>query len=369
MAFVFDRITMDGRVLQGEDAMAHFDRLANDPATGPWAGVVRSLVNELLAYRTKALAVSTSGTTGVPKPMRVPRRDLVASAKLTAAAFGLREGDRSLLCLPTGYIAGKMMMVRAMVLGLDLHVIDPRGSVLDNLRTMDRFRFAAMVPLQLHRAVQEDRERVERQFDTILLGGGPVSEVFVEDIATLGTKVHQGYGSTETVTHVALRPLNRAAAGTDGVHGADALFTAVGKVGFARDPRGCLVVYTPHLSVKQHVTNDLVEIVDDRRFRWMGRWDNVILSGGKKIFPEQLEAKTAGVLPYAHYFTSFADPRLGQGVMLVLETDRPQNEVLPDVIEKVMAVLHPHEWPRRVQALARIQRTGTGKIIREERDT
>lgn len=363
MAFVFDAITVDGTQLRSVEAMQHFDRLADSAPTGSWAVPLRSLIHELLSYKTRALTVHTSGTTGPPKPLRLPRRDLISSARLTGQVFGLKNGDRALMCLPAAFIAGKMMVVRSMVLDLDLHLIDPRGSVLDNLRTTDRFRFTAMVPLQLHRAVQEDRNRVEEQFDTILLGGGPVSAVFVEDIASLRTKVYQGYGSTETVTHVALRPLN-AATGVE-EHGVDAPFKAVGKVSFGRDPRGCLVVYTPHLSTTQHVTHDLVELIDDTSFRWLGRYDNVILSGGKKIFPEQLEMKSAGVIPYTHYFTSVPDERLGQAVMLVLETDLPQDEVLPEVMERLMRTLDPHEWPRRVQALRSIARTGTGKLIRQ----
>jgi O-succinylbenzoic acid--CoA ligase len=141
-------------------------------------------------------------------------------------------------------------------------------------------------------------------------------------------------------------------------------FHAIGDVHFGRDPRGCLVVYTPHLSTEQHVTNDLVELLDDQHFNWLGRFDNVILSGGKKIFPEQLEARTAGLVPFPHYFTGVHDDVLGQAVMLVLETELPQNEVLPEVLDKLMTILHPHELPRRVQALRRIQRTSGGKIIR-----
>ena len=275
---------------------------------------------------------------------------------MTGNSFGLKAGDKALLCLPCEFVAGKLMLVRAFVLGLDLHVIDPRGSILDKLGEDLRFRFAAMIPLQLHRIIHEDRERTERSFDTVLLGGGPVSDALIEDLRSLDVRVFQSYGSTETVTHVALRRLNKS--------GPEDAFTALGDVHFGRDPRGCLVVYTPHLSMKQHVTNDLVDLLDDQQFRWLGRHDHVILSGGKKIYPEQLEAKTAGILPYPHYFTGVHDDVLGQAVMLVLETDRPQNEVLPEVLERLMTVLHPHEWPRRVQALQRIQRTVSGKIIR-----
>ena len=355
IADAFKHVVLDGEELS---AFALFQRLDVWYATEgeEWIRELRDTIGELIARGN--LPATTSGTTGPPKRFTIPKRDLVMSARLTGAAFGLLPRDRALLCLPGRYIAGKMMLMRAFALGLDIHIIDPRGSVLANLRSMDRFKFTAMVPLQLHRAMQEDRARVEGQFETILLGGGPVSDALIEDLRELDVRVVQSFGSTETVTHVALRPLNTPSA--------EEHFTAVGDCWFARDPRGCLVVaHTPHLAVKQHVTNDLVELVDDKRFRWLGRIDNVILSGGKKIFPEQLEAKTAGVLPYPHYFSSVSDPVLGQAVMLVLETDRPQDEVLPEVLERVMTVLHPHEWPRRVQALRRIQRTESGKIIRE----
>ncbi|MBP6313009.1 MAG: AMP-binding protein [Flavobacteriales bacterium] len=367
MAFVFDRLLIDGELLIGKDLINNAERMAMDPNSGKWARPMSDLIIELVTRKSKAIQAHTSGTTGTPTLIQIPRRDLIASAKLTARAFDLHTSDRVLLCLPGEFIAGKMMIVRAMVLGLDLNVIDPRGSILEKLAKQDRFKFAAMVPLQLHRAVQEDRERVEQLFETILLGGGPVSNALIEDIRGLNTAVFQSYGSTETITHVAIRPLNTAA-NTNGATGAssftDMPFRAIGKCSFQRDLRGCLVVNTPHLSVKQHVTNDIVELIDDGTFRWLGRWDNVILSGGKKIFPEQLETRTAGVIPYPHYFTSTPDDQMGQAVCLVLEANEPADIVLPEVMDKLMHVLDPHELPRRVRALRSFARTESGKVIR-----
>jgi len=353
IANAFKAITVDGVERSASDFFIWLEKRSGK-LEADWNRELRVTMADFMARGH--LPALTSGTTGPPKHFSISKRDLVMSARLTGAAFNLMPGDRVLHCLPAQYIAGKMMLMRAFALGLDIHLIDPRGSVLSNLKVDDRFRFTAMVPLQLHRAIHEDRARVERQFETILLGGGPVSDALLEDIRSLKTQVFQSYGSTETVTHVALRPINGPAP--------EDHFTALGECHFARDPRGCLVVYTPHLSTKQHVTNDLAELIDDKRFRWLGRIDNVILSGGKKIFPEQLEAKTAGAIPYPHYFTHVSDPVLGQAVMLVLETERPQEEVMPEVLEKIMAVLHPHEWPRRVQALRRIARTESGKMIR-----
>lgn len=353
----FRSLTLDGRTLSQLEAFQYFTKWSGKRSReDTWKEDLSDLVVLLAMMDGKALPATTSGTTGPPKLIRIPRKDLVRSARLTADTFGLQEGDRVLLCLPCAYIAGKMMVVRAMALGLDLHVIDPRGSVLDNLATCrDRFRFTAMVPLQLHRAIQEDRTRVEEQFQTILLGGGPVSNALEEDLQGLRTEVFQGYGSTETVTHVALRKIN----GKE----RSRTYAAIGNVTFTQDDNGCLVVHTPHLSHKQHITHDLVRLEDATHFHWLGRADNVVLSGGKKIYPEQLEAKTAGIIPYAHFFMAKPDDALGQAVMLVLETgDGPQ--VLGGVLEALAKVLTIHEMPRRVTALRTFRRTASGKVIR-----
>lgn len=357
IARAFDSLTVDGKVLGRVEAVEHFnvhDRRGRRDQT--WRRAIHDLIFDLTLMGGTSLSVTTSGTTGPPKAMRIPRRDLVNSARLTAKAFGLKEGDRALLCLPCEYIAGKMMVVRAMALGLDLHVIDPEGPVLGNLKVMDRFRFAAMVPMQLHRAIQDDRARVEHQFDTILLGGGPVSKALEEDVQGLKTAVYQGYGSTETVTHVALRRLN----GTRPQAG----YRAIGDTAFSQDERRCLIVHTPHLTRKQHVTNDLVELIDDHQFLWLGRIDNVILSGGKKFYPEQMEKATAGLIPYPHYFAPIPDDRLGQAVAMVLETGRMPWEVVDEVVPVLMKVLPKHQWPRRIMALHAFDRTPSGKIVR-----
>ena len=353
----FERITINGGTLEGAAIIEAANRIREAQGKAEWTRSLEVLLTELVLH-TGPLAVQTSGTTGEPKPLKLSRRDLMASARLTATTFKLHAGDRALLCLPCEYIAGKMMVVRAFVIGLDLHVVDPRGSLLEKLNTKDRFRFAAMVPLQLHRAIQEDKSRVEKQFDTILLGGGPVSEALIEDLQGVSARVFHTYGSTETVTHIAIRQLN----GSDRSN----MFTALGDVTLDQDDRGCLIVYTPHLSTKAHITNDVVDLLDNRHFRWLGRYDNVILSGGLKIFPEQLEAKTAGIVPYPHYFTSYPEDKLGQAVMLVLEIEEPSEEVVQEVLDKVKEVLGEYELPRRIMARKAFQRTNSGKVIRTE---
>lgn len=368
----FHSLTVDGVHLHGKEILTALRELPahREDALG-WTASLIDTVEHLLV-NSGGLGTMSSGTTGPPKRFTIPRSDLLNSARLTASVFGLGPGDRALHCLPCDFISGKMMLVRGMVIGLDLHVIPPRGDILEQLDTDDRFAFTAMVPMQFDRMIQQDRERVNDRFRTVLLGGGPVSERLYSSVQSLRTAVVEGYGSTETVTHVALRPLNQAALellspgnSHPAAPGVDpGPFQAIGDVSFGRDPRGCLVVYTPHLSVQQHLTNDLITFIDERHFHWQGRADHVILSGGKKIHPEQLERRTADVLDLPHYFTSTPDDVLGQAVMLVVESEREGSELMPEVMERLTAVLHPHEWPRRIQVLPKLKRTGSGKVIR-----
>ena len=70
---------------------------------------------------------------------------MCASARLTQDYFGLQAGDKALLCLSADYIAGKMMIVRAFVSGLDLVLVAPSSEPLHQL-SLPEITFAAFVP-------------------------------------------------------------------------------------------------------------------------------------------------------------------------------------------------------------------------------
>ena len=101
--------------------------------------------------------VHTSGSTGKPKPMRVEKERMMESACLTCSFLGLKENDTALLCMPLQYIAGKMVVIRSLVAGLNLLPVTPSGHPLKNLKKAPVF--AAMIPMQVYNSLQVPEEK------------------------------------------------------------------------------------------------------------------------------------------------------------------------------------------------------------------
>jgi len=289
------------------------------------------------------MMLQTSGSTGKPKSISVKKGWMKNSAQLTGKTFGLKEGDTALLCMPMKYVAGKMMVVRALKLGLDLKVVEPFSKPLKNID--EPIDFAAMVPMQLEKSL----DQIEKM-KTLLVGGGKVNPKLVEKIQGISTQVNETYGMTETLTHVAIKPLN-------GPNKSD-VFQALDGIQFEMDDRSCLVIFAPMMNPNPVVTNDLVELVDETSFRWLGRIDNVINSGGIKIIPELVEAKLTEVVSSRRYFIAgLPDESLGEKVVLVIEGD--EIEISLDVLEK-------YERPKEIYFISKFVEIESGKVIQKE---
>ncbi len=297
----------------------------------------------------------TSGSTGSPKNIGLKREHMINSAKSTADYFNLTSGSRALLCLPLGYIAGRMMLIRAMVLGWHLDVIAPGSK--PKIRAQIQYDFSAMVPLQLYNSLDQISN-----IKTLIVGGGKVSNSILEKINTLPSRIFATYGMTETITHIAVSALNRAA----GKIIPKTLFKALPKVTFSIDNRDCLVIKAPHVSDNIIVTNDVVVLISETSFEWLARFDHVINSGGLKIFPEQIEKKLETVLEDSFFISGMKDEVLGEKLVMFvegLENDQLFNELkayqkeYPEKISK-------NELPREIYFMKRFQRTETNKINR-----
>jgi O-succinylbenzoic acid--CoA ligase len=295
-----------------------------------------------------SVKVRTSGSTGKSKKISITKQHMINSAKATGAYFNLGEKTSALLCLSAKYIGGKMMLVRAMVLGWDLHIVAPEK---DALTQYDNdYDFVAMVPYQLYHSIA-----ALKKVKKLIIGGGAVSKELEEKVQGISTEIYATYGMTETISHIAIRKIN-------GESRSD-VYKALPDVKFSTDSRECLVIYAPTIDDELIVTNDLVELLSPSEFRWLGRYDNVINSGGFKIFPEKIEEKLAPFIKLPFIVASEKDEELGERLILIVEN--PEKYRLPNY-SRAFASLEKYEQPKKIYTISKFPFTETEKIKRAD---
>ena len=299
------------------------------------------------------LLVHTSGSTGKPKPMLVEKRRMEASARITCGFLGLRAGDTALLCMPLDFIAGKMVVVRSLVWGLQLVAVEPSGHPWKGLTESPTF--AALVPMQVYNSLKAGEERrLLRDIKHLIIGGGAVNSDMAEALRGFPNAVWSTYGMTETLSHIALRRLSGAEASE--------WYEPFDGVGVTTSADGCLVIDAPAVCAQPLVTNDIAEIAPDgRRFRIRGRRDNVVCSGGLKLQIEDMEARLQPHLNVPYMISKRPDDKFGEAVVLLAVTD--DMESVCEVCRKHMP---RYEQPRYFLAVSELPMTPTGKPARAE---
>lgn len=295
------------------------------------------------------IELHTSGSTGERKTIMMPKKAMIASARRTLKFFDLKPNDKALLCLSTGYIAGKMMVVRAILGGLDLISVEVSANPLDTLD--ERVDFAAMVPAQALTVYNESKHRFDL-VKTIILGGAKVDNDLAFKLSEVSTGFWETYGMTETVSHIALRKVKP---------GKNNAFELMEGLSIHVDDRSCLVVDPSDINQLSLNTNDVIELIDNRHFVLKGRYDNVINSGGIKLYPEEIEARLAIYIQQPFIIISIPHEKWGEAVVLVVESDE---EWQPET--RLFNGMDKYEIPKAVFCLPLFPRTDSGKIKRNE---
>ena len=301
-----------------------------------WQNQIKDFINEYL--NNDFIKAHTSGSTGTPKEIILPKKAMQQSARLTGKFLDLKKGDFALLCLPVQYIAGKMMIVRAIELGLKLICIEPKSIVKIN----QKVDFSALTPMQAEKSLES-----LALMNKVILGGSPVSDTLENKLKNIDSTFYETYGMTETITHIALRKLN-----------SETCFTTLDEVNISLEDRNCLKIKTPYFK-EEIITNDVVEILQDNQFRWLGRVDNIINSGGIKINPEEIENILKPYIDSAFVVLGKKDKLLGEKLILVIEgKEKPLN--FPKNI------LPKNKTPKEIYFIIQFPRTQSGKIKRKE---
>lgn len=283
----------------------------------------------------------TSGTTGPPKPIQLKKEAMLHSAQGTASFFNIKDKSKALLCMSTKFVGGKLMFIRSVLCGWHLDVIKPTATPLaENKQYYD---FVAMVPMQVENSIKE-----LANVGTLIIGGAKVNAALTKQLSNVSTRVYETYGMTETITHIAAKRIG------------DTSFSILPNIQITTDNRGCLVIHASYIVKEPIVTNDLVNLLDDSHFEWLGRVDNVINSGGVKLFPEQIENKLAPFIPWRFFIAGKEDDYFGNKVVLVIES-KPY-----DLPINAFDQLTKFEKPKEIQFVDQFAETASGKVLRKE---
>lgn len=320
-------------------------------------------INDWLEGRSSFIQ-QTSGSTGQPKVIEIQRSQMMASAMMTIKALQLPPSGTVLLCLSPQYIGGKMLLVRALLNKMNIYAIEPSANPLKSFGF--KVDFASMTPMQLGNALDDPLSiKNVNNINQLILGGSSVSRTLHKLIQGLSCTCYSTYGMTETVSHIALQPLNGP--------NASQYYRAFEEIELNLDDRGCLTIRGAVTNFETVITNDRVNLINDKQFEWLGRIDNVINSGGIKIQSEKVEKVIHQVseqldIPNQSFIYGLADEELGQRVVVIIE-----GKLAPSVEKKlkegISTFLSKYEQPKAFLYVEQFKRTATGKINRKETAT
>ncbi len=345
---------LNGNNYTGNMLLSLCYKILSSPTTPRWEIELFTFIQEWLDDK-EYIEQETSGTTGEKKIIRLQKDVMLHSAAVTCKFFRLNDTHTALLCLPVRYIAGKMMVVRAIYSGMNMVVHSPEGNPVEGLE--QEIEFSAMVPLQLMKAMKQPQGL--KFVRNLIVGGSEIPGELEKKLQTVSeTNIYATFSMTETSSHIALRKIN----GKD----ATDYFELLDDFEITTDERNCLAIHAPFIRDELIITNDLVEMKDKKHFKWLGRYDNMINSGGIKISPESIEKKLEGILNSRFVISSLPDEKFGEQVVLVVEGKKPEEKETEKINSELKNKITGYSLPKKVLYLNKFPLTETFKINRRE---
>ena len=345
-------ITLNGQEFNEEALQLLIREKLSSAQLPAWESELFSFLEEWISD-SETIEAQTSGSTGDPQTIRLPKSTMKQSAYRTIDFFGLQSGNRILLCLPCRFIAGKMMVVRAIVGQMNLVTIDPSGDF--DILLDETFDFGSMVPNQVYKLLEyRAGKRKLENIHNLLIGGSAIPGSLEMQVKALKSRVVSTYGMTETASHIAIRELS-------GERASD-IYKCLRGISVSNGKDGCLHIHTGGLGDPLQ-TRDIAEILSSDAFRILGRIDDVIISGGIKYFPETIERKIEALIQERFVISSSPDEKLGEKLVLVIESEPSPAE---NLMGKLKQSLPTFELPKSIIYMPNFPETSSGKIQRNE---
>lgn len=296
---------------------------------------------------TPYVVAHSSGSTGVPKEIHLLKEDMRVSARATNEFFGINSQSTLACPLSIDYIAGKMMYVRAFEARCKIVQL-PVSNIFD---IDSNFDLVAIVPSQIKSLLIDDK--IANKIKNVIIGGAPLNDEQIQALRRVGVNAYATYGMTETCSHVAL----------SSIYDDNQIFKAMPGINFSIDNSNCLIINARKYSFKTLKTNDIVELISPTSFKWIGRFDNVINSGGIKIHPELLEKEISKWIKSPFYIIGISDKKWGEAPVIVFEGEKDNEKA---IIELLRTKVDHRICPTRAFAVRQLPRTANGKIKRNK---
>ncbi len=296
--------------------------------------------------------ISTSGSTGEPRPVALTRDNFEASARASAALLGVERDDRWLCCLPVFHVGGLSIFTRSAIYATT--VLAESG--FDARRVKDLLEageatLVSLVPTMLARLRDAGLGRAPR-LRAVLLGGGPIPDELLAWALEAGLPVRPTYGMTETTSQIATADVGERLARP--LPGAE--------VRIADD--GEILVRGPMVAAEGWLrTGDRGALTEDGLLEVHGRMDDLIVTGGENVVAAEVEA----VLMEHPSVTDAAvigveDAEWGRAVTAFVVTTAPEDEIAAHARER----LPGFKAPKRIVVLDEVPRTASGKVQRAQ---
>lgn len=313
-----------------------------------------SWLNENIIY----FPIYTSGSTGLPKNITHTRAQMIESAQRTNAFFGINEHSVLFLALPVRSVGGRMMLVRAQIAGAKIVCVEPSASPLSLLlwEGYEAFDFAAFTPMQVFEILKNEQQKTAfLGVKNVIIGGGKIPDDLRNKLSEWPNNIYETFGMTETVSHIALRKIT------------EKEFCCLHGISVKKDDFSRLQIVMPNGEELQ--TNDIVELSDDKHFRWIARYDDVINTGGVKVFANEIETKLKSHISEPFFITKMPDEKFGEKVVLVVESsvkETPENArknaFFADLFSRVLL---PYEKPKTVLFSTKFVYSEIGKLMKQ----
>lgn len=318
-----------------------------------WATNTQAFIRDWLADEQTYFTLHTSGSTGKPKSINIQKSRMEASAEATIQHLNIQNGANTLLCMNADMIGGRMMIVRALIGNWNLHILPPSSSPIVN----EEIDFTAMVPLQVQSLLEtKEGTLFLNRIKKLIIGGANLSDQLLEKLQSLKPEVYQTFGMTETVSHIALKRVNGDSPSDE--------YKLIGDNQIEISNEGKLRIFGTVTNNEWVETNDLVERTSNG-FKWLGRADLVVNSGGVKILIEPLEKELSTYFKTQIWVWKKEDNVLGEQLVGLTDNQELINRIDKDY-DSLKQDFKKYHLPKTWKFVKRWALTASGKPNRKQ---